>query len=71
MTLNIKLMYFSIQPCPDVKYAKRVHILPIDDTVEGLTGYVLKFFLFSVTILSFKNILELNVIYIFVFKFYL
>lgn len=28
----------SIQPCPDVKYAKRVHILPIDDTVEGLTG---------------------------------
>ncbi|KAF0310329.1 Transitional endoplasmic reticulum ATPase TER94 [Amphibalanus amphitrite] len=28
----------SIQPCPDVKYGKRVHILPIDDTVEGLTG---------------------------------
>lgn len=28
----------SIQPCPDVKYGSRVHILPIDDTVEGLTG---------------------------------
>lgn len=28
----------SIQSCPDVKYGKRVHILPIDDTVEGLTG---------------------------------
>ncbi|RWS27496.1 transitional endoplasmic reticulum ATPase-like protein, partial [Leptotrombidium deliense] len=28
----------SIQQCPDVKYGKRVHILPIDDTVEGLTG---------------------------------
>lgn len=28
----------SIQSCPDVKYGNRVHILPIDDTVEGLTG---------------------------------
>lgn len=28
----------SIQPCPDVKYGSRVHILPIDDTIEGLTG---------------------------------
>lgn len=28
----------SIQSCPDVKYGKRVHILPIDDTIEGLTG---------------------------------
>lgn len=28
----------SIQSCPDVKYGSRVHILPIDDTVEGLTG---------------------------------
>lgn len=28
----------SIQSCPDVKYGKRIHILPIDDTVEGLSG---------------------------------
>lgn len=28
----------SIQPCPDVRYGKRIHVLPIDDTVEGLTG---------------------------------
>lgn len=28
----------SIHPCPDVPYGKRIHILPIDDTVEGLTG---------------------------------
>lgn len=33
-----------IQSCPDVKYGKRIHILPIDDTVEGLTGYVLQLF---------------------------
>ena len=25
----------AIQSCPDVKYGKRVHILPIDDSVEG------------------------------------
>ena len=30
----------SVQACPDVKYGNRIHVLPIDDTVEGLTGYV-------------------------------
>ena len=28
----------AITSCPDVKYGKRVHVLPIDDSVEGLTG---------------------------------
>lgn len=28
----------TIQPCPDIKYGKRIHVLPIDDTVQGLTG---------------------------------
>merc|ERR1711892_1262154 len=28
----------AIQSCPDVKYGKRVHVLPIDDSVGGLTG---------------------------------
>lgn len=28
----------SIHPFPDVKYGKRAHVLPIDDTVEGITG---------------------------------
>ncbi|XP_047166749.1 cell division cycle protein 48 homolog [Vigna umbellata] len=28
----------SVNQCPDVKYGKRVHILPIDDTIEGVTG---------------------------------
>lgn len=31
-----------MQACPDVKYGKRIHVLPIDDTVEGLTGFVFK-----------------------------
>ena len=26
----------AVQSCPDVKYGKRVHILPIDDSVEGI-----------------------------------
>lgn len=25
----------SIQACDDAKYGKRIHVLPIDDTVEG------------------------------------
>jgi transitional endoplasmic reticulum ATPase len=28
----------SIQACPDIKYGKRIHVLPIDDTIQGLTG---------------------------------
>jgi len=37
--LRVRITDFvSVQPCPDVKYGARVHILPIDDTVEGLTG---------------------------------
>ncbi|TXG50232.1 hypothetical protein EZV62_022756 [Acer yangbiense] len=28
----------SVHQCPDVKYGTRVHILPIDDTIEGVTG---------------------------------
>jgi len=35
----------SIQPCPDVKYGKRIHVLPIDDTVEGMTGNLFDVFL--------------------------
>ena len=30
----------SIHQCPDVKYGKRVHILPLDDTIEGITGNI-------------------------------
>lgn len=28
----------AVHACGDIKYGKRVHILPIDDTVEGITG---------------------------------
>uniref|UniRef100_A0A673HF88 Transitional endoplasmic reticulum ATPase n=1 Tax=Sinocyclocheilus rhinocerous TaxID=307959 RepID=A0A673HF88_9TELE len=35
----------SINACPDVKYGKRIHVLPIDDTIEGLTGNLFEVFL--------------------------
>ncbi|VAI08920.1 unnamed protein product [Triticum turgidum subsp. durum] len=35
----------SVHQCPDVKYGKRVHTLPIDDTVEGITGNLFDAFL--------------------------
>lgn len=28
----------SVQPCSDVKYGKRIHVLPMDDSVDGLSG---------------------------------
>jgi len=28
----------TVHSCSDVKYGKRIHVLPIDDTIEGLTG---------------------------------
>eukprot|EP00128_Syssomonas_multiformis_P001095 Colp12_sorted_trinity150504_noHs@5225 len=28
----------AVHACPDVKYGKRIHVLPIDDTIEGLTS---------------------------------
>ena len=34
----VSYTFCSVQACPDVKYGKRVHVLPIDDTVEGITG---------------------------------
>lgn len=35
----------SIHPCPDIKYGKRIHVLPIDDTIEGLTGNLFETYL--------------------------
>ncbi|XP_003737268.1 transitional endoplasmic reticulum ATPase [Galendromus occidentalis] len=35
----------SVQGCPDIKYGKRIHVLPIDDSVEGLTGSLFEVFL--------------------------
>uniref|UniRef100_A0A0K0EHY8 vesicle-fusing ATPase n=1 Tax=Strongyloides stercoralis TaxID=6248 RepID=A0A0K0EHY8_STRER len=44
--LRIRLGDFVlINPLPNISYGERVHILPIDDTVEGLTGNLFEVFL--------------------------
>ncbi|KAM1277303.1 hypothetical protein ACFX13_030420 [Malus domestica] len=35
----------SVHQCPDVKYGKSVHILPIDDSIQGVTGNLFDAFL--------------------------
>nr|CAG8499810.1 4069_t:CDS:10 [Entrophospora candida] len=35
----------SIHPCTEIKYGKRIHVLPIDDTVEGVTGNLFEVYL--------------------------
>lgn len=35
----------SVHQCTDVKYGKRIHVLPIDDTIEGITGNLFDSFL--------------------------
>lgn len=34
-----------LHQCSDIKYGKRVHVLPIDDTIEGVTGDLFETFL--------------------------
>lgn len=35
----------SVNAAPNISYGQRVHILPIDDTIEGLTGNIFEVFL--------------------------
>jgi transitional endoplasmic reticulum ATPase len=35
----------SVHQCSDVPYGKRIHVLPIDDTIEGLSGNLFDLFL--------------------------
>uniref|UniRef100_A0A7S3LWZ6 Cell division cycle protein 48 n=1 Tax=Palpitomonas bilix TaxID=652834 RepID=A0A7S3LWZ6_9EUKA len=35
----------TVSPCADIKYGKRIHVLPIDDTIEGVTGNLFEVYL--------------------------
>lgn len=35
----------SVHACPDVKYGKKIHVLPLDDTIEGLSGNLFDIYL--------------------------
>lgn len=44
--LRVKLGDVAVvHQCPDIKYGKRVHILPFDDSVEGLSGNIFEVYL--------------------------
>lgn len=49
----------SVHQCADVKYGKRVHILPVDDTIEGVTGNIFDAYL-KRECLSFSSFLQLK-----------
>jgi len=34
-----------LHQCKDIKYGQRVHLLPVDDTIEGVTGDLFETFL--------------------------
>lgn len=63
----------SVHQCPDVKYGKRVHILPIDDTIEGVTGNLFDAYLkreYLITFISFVCVLS-EIIFLFLVFFWL
>ena len=35
----------NVHQCLDIKYGKRIHVLPFDDSVEGLSGNIFDVFL--------------------------
>merc|ERR1719498_1981478 len=35
----------TVSPCGDVPYGKRIHVLPFDDTIEGITGNLFETYL--------------------------
>lgn len=44
--LRVKLGDVAVvHQCPDIKYGKRVHILPFDDSIEGLSGNIFDVYL--------------------------
>ncbi len=40
-----RLTLCLLTQCPDVKYGKRIHVLPFDDTIEGISGNLFDAFL--------------------------
>lgn len=59
----------SVHQCADVKYGKRIHVLPFDDSIEGVTGNLFdaylkrKFqFIFIIDCCSFVLFFKSNII---------
>lgn len=43
--ISADVCFISVYACPDIKYGKKIHVLPIDETIEGLTGNLFEVFL--------------------------
>lgn len=44
--LKVKLGDFVwVKACPDIKYGKRIHVLPFDDSIEGIKGNLFEAYL--------------------------
>lgn len=44
--LRVKLAdLVNVHQCLDIKYGKRIHVLPFDDSVEGLSGNIFDVYL--------------------------
>jgi hypothetical protein len=62
--LRVKLGDFvHVHQCLDIKYGKRVHILPFDDSIEGLSGnifdvYIKPYFLEGKNSCPFPDLVE-------------
>ena len=64
--LRVKLGdVISIYCCPDINYGIRVHVLPLDDTVEGITGNIFDAYLkrTSLVLFFFFNLYYYSLIY--------
>ena len=35
----------NVHQCLDIKYGKRIHVLPFDDSIEGLSGNIFDVYL--------------------------
>lgn len=35
----------SVHACPDIQYGRRIHVLPLDDSIEGITGNLFEVYL--------------------------
>lgn len=54
----------SVHQCQDVKYGKRVHILPVDDTIEGVTGNLFDAYLKRKFLYSWYSLLDYMFMYV-------
>ena len=48
----------TITPCKDIKYGARIHVLPIEDTIEGMEGDLFATFLKPYFLNSFRPVMK-------------